>query len=68
MSGIYALPEDHDGSLLTLIRRSQLFFKDLPEIHRRRERRAYNEVLSPKTRASDLGTISRISTSSPSAG
>jgi hypothetical protein len=49
-SGIYAPPEDYDGSLLTLIRRSRLFFKDLPEIHRRRERRAYNEVLSPKTR------------------
>jgi len=49
-SGIYPLPEDHDGSLLTLIDRSRLFFEDLPEIHRRRERRAYNEVLSQKTR------------------
>jgi ubiquinone/menaquinone biosynthesis C-methylase UbiE len=49
-SGIYPLPEDHDGSLLTLIARSRLFFADLPEIHRRRERRAYNEVLSQKTR------------------
>jgi ubiquinone/menaquinone biosynthesis C-methylase UbiE len=49
-NGIYPLPEDHDGSLVTLIRRSRLFFEDLPEIHRRRERRAYNEVLSPKTR------------------
>jgi len=49
-SGIYPLPEDHDGSLFTLIDRSRLFFEDLPEIHRRRERRAYNEVLSQKTR------------------
>jgi hypothetical protein len=49
-SGIYPLPEDHDGSLLTLIARSRLFFADLPEIHRRRERRGSNEVLSQKTR------------------
>ena len=49
-SGIYPLPEDHDGSLFTLIARSRLFFEDLPEIHRRRERRAYNEILNQKTR------------------
>jgi ubiquinone/menaquinone biosynthesis C-methylase UbiE len=33
-----------------LIHRSRLFFEDLPNIHRRRERRAYNEVLSSATR------------------
>jgi len=49
-SGIYPLPEDHDGSLFTLIDRSRLFFEDLPEIHRRRERRAQNEVLNQETR------------------
>jgi len=49
-SGTYPVPEDHDGSLLTLIRRSRLFLEDLPEIHRRRQRRAYNEVLSQQTR------------------
>jgi len=49
-AGLYPLPADHDGSLFTLIRRSRLFFADLPEIHRRRERGAYNEVLSTKTR------------------
>ena len=49
-SGIYPLPADHDGSLLTLINRSRLFFEDLPEVHRRRERRAYNEVLNQQTR------------------
>jgi hypothetical protein len=27
-----------------------VFFEDLPKIHRRRERRAYNEVLSKETR------------------
>jgi hypothetical protein len=48
--GIYPVPADHDGSLLTLIHRSLLFFEDLPEIHQRRERRAYNEVLSKETR------------------
>src|SRR5262249_34410369 len=44
------VPADHDGSFLTLIRRSVLFFEDLPKIHRRRERHAYNEVLSQGTR------------------
>jgi ubiquinone/menaquinone biosynthesis C-methylase UbiE len=49
-AGLYPLPADHDGSLFTLIHRSRLFFEDLPEIHRRRERRAHNEVLSEETR------------------
>jgi Methyltransferase domain len=49
-SGIYPLPADHDGSLLTLINRSRLFFEDLPEIHRRREGRAHNEILNKDTR------------------
>jgi hypothetical protein len=49
-AGLYPLPADHDGSLFTLIRRSRLFFEDLPQIHRRRERGAYNEVLSKQTR------------------
>jgi hypothetical protein len=45
-AGIYPLPVDHDGSLLTLLQRSRLFFEDLREIHRRRESGAQNEVLS----------------------
>ena len=49
-AGIYPVPTDHDGSLLTMIHRSRLFFEDLPNIHRRRERRAYNEVLGTETR------------------
>jgi hypothetical protein len=36
-AGLYPLPADHDGSLLTLLHRSRLFFEDLPEIHRRHE-------------------------------
>jgi hypothetical protein len=36
-AGLYPLPSDHDGSFLTLLQRSHLFFEDLPEIHRRRE-------------------------------
>ena len=36
-AGLYPLPADHDGSLLTLIHRFRLFFEDLPEIYRRRE-------------------------------
>jgi ubiquinone/menaquinone biosynthesis C-methylase UbiE len=47
--GIYPLPADHDGSFFTLLRRSRLFFEDLPEIHRRRERNAHSEVLSEET-------------------
>ncbi len=50
-AGIYPLPADHDGSLLTLLDRSRLFFEDLPEIHRRRQSSARNEVLTEETRA-----------------
>jgi ubiquinone/menaquinone biosynthesis C-methylase UbiE len=49
-AGLYPLPADHDGSLLTLLHRSRLFFEDLPEIHRRRESSAHNEVLNETTR------------------
>jgi ubiquinone/menaquinone biosynthesis C-methylase UbiE len=49
-AGLYPLPADHDGSLLTLLHRSRLFFEDLPEIHRRRDRNAHREVLSKGTR------------------
>jgi ubiquinone/menaquinone biosynthesis C-methylase UbiE len=48
-AGVYPLPADHDGSLLTLLYRSRLFFEDLPEIHRRRERGGHSEVLSEDT-------------------
>jgi ubiquinone/menaquinone biosynthesis C-methylase UbiE len=48
-AGIYPLPADHDGSMLTLLHRSRLFFEDLPEIHRRRENNAHSEVLSEET-------------------
>ena len=48
-AGIYPIPADHDGSLLTLLRRSRLFFEDLPEIHRRRQRDAHDEVLNEET-------------------
>ncbi|MBZ0139471.1 MAG: class I SAM-dependent methyltransferase [Pseudorhodoplanes sp.] len=43
-AGFYPLPADHDGSLPTLVRRSQLFFRDLPDIHRRRAQNAHLEV------------------------
>jgi ubiquinone/menaquinone biosynthesis C-methylase UbiE len=49
-SGLYPLPADHDGSLLTLINRSRLFFEDLPEIHRRREVRGHSEIFNKNTR------------------
>src|SRR3954469_11787987 len=31
-AGLYPLPVDHDGSLLTMLNRSRLFFRDLPEV------------------------------------
>jgi ubiquinone/menaquinone biosynthesis C-methylase UbiE len=43
-AGLYPLPADRDGSLLTLLDRSRLFFEDLPAIHRRREERQHDEV------------------------
>src|SRR5271163_3327850 len=43
-AGLYPLPADHDGSLLTLLHRSRLFFEDLPDIHRRRESSAHKDV------------------------
>ena len=49
-AGVYPLPADHDGSWPTLLHRSRLFFEDLPEIHRRRKRRANTEVLTEETR------------------
>ena len=48
-AGLYPLPIDHDGTLLTRLRRSRLFFEDLPAIHRRRERKAHREVLTDAT-------------------
>jgi ubiquinone/menaquinone biosynthesis C-methylase UbiE len=48
-AGIYPVPADHDGSLVTLLKRSRLFFADLPEIHRRRESGENREVLSEET-------------------
>src|SRR6202521_1796406 len=48
-AGIYPLPADHDGSILTRLHRSRLFFEDLPEIHRRRESNAHSEVQSEGT-------------------
>jgi ubiquinone/menaquinone biosynthesis C-methylase UbiE len=49
-AGIYPLPADHDGSLLTLLDRSRMFFRDLPAIDARRRRQGTHEVLSTKTR------------------
>ena len=49
-AGLYPLPADHDGSLLTLLHRSRLFFDDLPATHRRRESSAHHEVLTERTR------------------
>ena len=65
-AGIYPLPFDHDGSLLTLIHRSRPFFADLPEIHRRREVRGHSSIKIRAVRG--RATICRISTFNPAAG
>ena len=49
-AGLYPMPADHDGSLLTLLHRSRIFFNDLPAIHRRRQSGSRNEVLTEETR------------------
>lgn len=49
-AGIYPLPRDHDGSLATLLGRSRLFFRDLPEVAKRRKRNATHEVRNEETR------------------
>jgi hypothetical protein len=48
-AGIYPVAADHDGSLLTLLDRSALFFRDLPEVNARRKRNATREVLNAST-------------------
>jgi len=48
-AGLYPLPADHDGSWRTLLRRSRLFFDDLPAIHRRRTGKLSREVLDAAT-------------------
>jgi ubiquinone/menaquinone biosynthesis C-methylase UbiE len=49
-AGIYPLPADHDGSLLTMLDRSRLFFRDLPSVEERRKHNATREVLNANTR------------------
>jgi ubiquinone/menaquinone biosynthesis C-methylase UbiE len=49
-AGIYPVPADHDGPLLTLLDRSRLLFLDLPEVNARRKRNATREVLNASTR------------------
>ena len=49
-AGIYPVPADRDGSLLAVLKRSRLFFQDLPEVHERRKRRGTREVLTEATR------------------
>jgi ubiquinone/menaquinone biosynthesis C-methylase UbiE len=48
-TGIYPFPADHDGSWSVLLDRSRLFFRDLPDVHRRRESGGVSEVLTAET-------------------
>ena len=67
-AGVYPLPIDHDGSFATLLRRSRLFFEDLPAIHQRRKHRANKEVLTEETRGKRPRYICRIFIISQAAG
>ena len=49
-AGIYPLRRDPDGSPLTRLYRSWLFFDDLPEVYHRRERNGFREALNETTR------------------
>ncbi|MGH6842208.1 MAG: class I SAM-dependent methyltransferase, partial [Methylocella sp.] len=49
-AGIYPMPEDHDGSLATLLDRARLVFEDLPDTRRRRASNQHSEVLTAETR------------------
>ena len=49
LAGLYPVPDDHDGSLLTLLNRSRLFIRDLPQVTARRERNATREVVNEET-------------------
>lgn len=43
-AGIYALPVDHDGGILSMVSKSRAFFNDLSEVNRRRVTRDVHEV------------------------
>jgi hypothetical protein len=49
LAGLYPVPDDRDGSFLTLLNRSWLFFRDLPQVTARRERNATREVVNEET-------------------
>lgn len=49
-AGLYPIPADHDGSLPEILRRSRLFFSDLPSVNRRREENDNAEVLTEETK------------------
>lgn len=49
-AGHYPVPADHDGGLSQLLRRSRLFFEDLPRVNERRENEAGSEVFTAETK------------------
>ena len=67
-AGLCPLPRDRDGSLLTLLDRSGLFFEDLPRVHRRRKPVSTPRCSTNKPVGADPPTTSRISISRPAAG
>ncbi|MEM9206284.1 MAG: class I SAM-dependent methyltransferase [Pseudomonadota bacterium] len=48
--GYYPMPDDNDGSFLDVLRRSRLFFQDLPEVNRRREENDNSEVYTDENK------------------
>ena len=50
--GVYPMSADHDGSLFTILNRSRLFFRDLPDVDARRRAAAQERLdcLHPRVR------------------
>lgn len=48
--GLYPLPRDNDGGLLERVRKSRLFFRELPQVTRRRQDRRHQEVNTEENR------------------
>ncbi|MEM8812961.1 MAG: class I SAM-dependent methyltransferase, partial [Pseudomonadota bacterium] len=58
--GLYPIPKDEPGGLAGLVRRSRLFFDDLPEVTRRRLTGAHQEVFAEgRDHAGEAETVSR---------
>lgn len=49
--GLYPLPKDDDGGLVERLKKSRLFFRELPEVTKRRQDQSHQEVNTKENRA-----------------